>query len=82
MNSWRFEEAKSKFNQLVENAENVGPQLVTKRGKKAVVVISYREYRKLKKPKQDFVKFFQESPLANQELDFARQNDLPRGSEP
>ena len=81
MNSWQLQEAKSKFSQLVQKAETGAPQLVTKRGKNAVVVLSYQEYRKLKKPKQDLISFFQESPLTNQALDFTRQKDLPRANE-
>jgi prevent-host-death family protein len=41
---WKLQDAKSQFSKVVENALNSGPQYVTRRGIKAVVVLSVREY--------------------------------------
>lgn len=81
MNTWQLQEAKSKFSQLVESAISDAPQIVTKHGKNAVVVISYQEYKKLKKPSTDIVSFFQDSPLSEIGLDLERSKDLPRDIE-
>ena len=40
-NTWQLQEAKSKFSQLVEDAMHKEPQIVTKHGDKAVVVLSF-----------------------------------------
>ena len=44
---WKLQDAKAKFSQVVEDALKIGPQFVTRRGHKAVVVVSVEEYEKL-----------------------------------
>ena len=80
-NHWQLQDAKNKFSNLVERAQHKCPQVVTKHGKEAVVVISIDEYKKLIKPKSNLVKFFQKSPLANNDLDLTRNKDIPRNIE-
>ncbi len=65
----------------MEKAQHNGPQVVTKHGKDAVVVLSIDEYKKLIKPKKNLVKFFQSSPLATAELEIKRKKDSPRDIE-
>ncbi len=77
-NTWQLQEAKSKFSQLVENAMHKEPQIVTKHGDKAVVVLSFEEYIKITKPKTDLVEFLRNSPLAEIGLDITRNKDMPR----
>jgi antitoxin Phd len=80
-NSWQLQDAKNKFSNLVEKAQHNGPQVVTKHGKDAVVVLSIAEYKKLTKPKTTLVKFFQNSPLAKTDIDLKRSKELPRDIE-
>ena len=85
-NHWQLQDAKNKFSNLVDKAQHNGPQIVTKRGKDAVVVISIDEYKKLITPKLitpkiNLIKFFQTSPLAKEELDFTRSKETPRDIE-
>ncbi|MDO9041785.1 MAG: type II toxin-antitoxin system Phd/YefM family antitoxin [Desulfocapsaceae bacterium] len=80
-NYWQLQDAKSRFSSLVDRAQHNGPQVVTKHGKDAVVVLSIDEYKKLIKPKTNLVKFFQSSPLAKEDLDLARSKEVPRGIE-
>lgn len=47
MHAWQLQEAKSRFSELVECALNEGPQLVTRRGSDAVVLLAAPEYRRL-----------------------------------
>lgn len=75
---WQLQDAKNRFSELVEQAINFGPQTVTKRGVKTVVVLSFDEYKKLTEPKTDLVDFFKKSPLHSVELDLERDKDLPR----
>lgn len=44
---WRLREAEQQFSQLVQRALDEGPQLVTRRGGEAVVVVSIEEFRRL-----------------------------------
>ncbi len=80
-NHWQLQDAKNKFSKLVDKVQQAGPQVVTRHGKEAVVVISVAEYKKLIKPKKKLVNFFQSSPLAKVELDLERRKDLPRNIE-
>jgi prevent-host-death family protein len=45
--SWRLEEAKARFSELVRLARASGPQHVTVRGQEAVVVLSAEDYARL-----------------------------------
>jgi prevent-host-death family protein len=80
-NTWQLQEAKSKFSQLVEDAIHKEPQIVTKHGDNAVVVLSFKEYSKITKPKGDLVEFLRNSPLAGIELKITRDKDIPRDIE-
>lgn len=76
--AWKLQEAKNHFSEVVEQAMKTGPQEVTRRGEKAVVIISYAMYEELTKPKENLVEFFQNSPLFGVELDLEREHDYPR----
>lgn len=80
-NIWQLQEAKSKFSQLIENAMNKAPQIVTKHGAKAVVVLSFEDYAQIIKPKVDLVNFLRSSPLAEEEVEITRIKDVPRDVE-
>ncbi|MGV1097828.1 type II toxin-antitoxin system Phd/YefM family antitoxin [Thiovibrio sp. JS02] len=80
-NHWQLQDAKNKFSNLVDKAQHNGPQVVTKHGKDAVVVLSIDEYKKLIKPKTNLVNFFQTSPLAKEALDLTRSKETPRDIE-
>lgn len=44
---WQLQDAKNKFSELVERAAEGEPQVVTKRGKRAAVLVSAAEYARL-----------------------------------
>ena len=46
--AWQLQAAKQHFSELVERARSDGPQVVTKHGRDAVVVVSAEEYRRLR----------------------------------
>lgn len=72
MRMWQLQEAKNKFSEVVDEAIRSGPQLITKRGVEAVILLSYAEYRKLIATQQKLSTFFRESPLAEVSLDLRR----------
>jgi antitoxin Phd len=49
--AWQLQEAKAKLSELVQKAIDEGPQTVTRHGKDAVVVLSVKEYSKLRERK-------------------------------
>lgn len=76
--TWKLQDAKNRFSNLVNGAQKEGPQIVTKRGIETVVVLSMNDYRKLIKPSTNLVEFFQRSPLHNIELDVDRNEEPSR----
>jgi antitoxin Phd len=46
--SWRLQDAKAQFSAVVDAALNGEAQLVTRRGKRAVVVLAAAEYERLR----------------------------------
>jgi antitoxin Phd len=47
--AWKLQDAKAQFSALVENALRGVPQHVTRRGKKAVVVVSQQDFEVLQR---------------------------------
>ncbi|MBT0569689.1 type II toxin-antitoxin system Phd/YefM family antitoxin [Curvibacter sp. CHRR-16] len=47
MHTWQLQEAKSRFSELVDLTLKEGPQLVTRRGEEAVVILAAHDYRRL-----------------------------------
>jgi len=79
--SWQVQEAKQRFSELVQRALDQGPQVVTRRGKEAVVVVAAAEYRRLTGDVPDFKKFLLSAPdFSALELDSSAR-DLPRETE-
>jgi len=76
--AWQLQEAKNKFSQVVKEALDKGPQVVTRRGKEVVVILSSEEYERLKKSQSGVIEFFRNSPLVGVELDLERDKTYPR----
>jgi len=47
MHTWQLQEAKSRFSEVVDLTLTEGPQMVTRRGEEAVVILAADEYRRL-----------------------------------
>ena len=78
MRMWQLQEAKNKFSEVVDEAIKSGPQLITKRGVEAVILLSYAEYRRLIVTQPKLSTFFRESPLAEVSLDVRRDASSAR----
>lgn len=76
---WQLQEAKNKFSEVVEEALQHGPQLITRRGVEAVIVLSYAEYRQLTLSQSKLSAFFRESPLRSTDIDMPRDQSGMRG---
>ena len=75
---WALQDAKNKFSELVDTALRCGPQVVTRRGKEAVVVVPAGTYRALMKPRESLAAFLAKSPLKGVALDVSRSKDTGR----
>jgi prevent-host-death family protein len=69
---WQLQEAKNRLSEVVDEATQNGPQLITRRGVEAAVVLSFADYRKLVAKQEKLTAFFRESPLVDAELDLVR----------
>lgn len=75
--AWQLQAAKQRFSELVERARHEGPQVVTKHGKEAVVVVSVEEYRRLRGGSPNLVEFIRSAPEFDA-LDLSRAEDRGR----
>ncbi|HEV7943440.1 MAG TPA: type II toxin-antitoxin system Phd/YefM family antitoxin [Solirubrobacteraceae bacterium] len=78
--TWQLQAAKQHFSELVERARSDGPQVVTKHGREAVVVVSAEEYRRLRGDGPSFLQFIRQAPDFDQ-LDIARARETGRDIE-
>ena len=79
--SWQVQTAKARFSEVFRRARTEGPQIITRQGTEAVVMISHERYDQLvRKPRQpkSLVQFFRESPLVGVKLDLERAKDEGR----
>lgn len=74
-NTWQIQDAKNRFSALVDEALRHGPQIITRRGTEAVVVLSVKDYSRLTEQKESLVDFFQELRLCGVGLDLNRSKD-------
>jgi antitoxin Phd len=74
--TWQIQDAKNKLSEVIARAQRNGPQLITRHGEKAVVVVSYVEYERLRKSQGKLSEFFKSSPLAD--IEPSRDKSLPR----
>ena len=77
-NIWQLQDAKSKFSELVDRTLAQGVQIVTRRGKRAIVVMSFEEYVRLTYQSGSLAHFLLASPLSGSELVIERDKTLPR----
>lgn len=67
--AWQVQEAKQRFSELVERARSEGAQVVTRRGRDVVVVLSVERYRELIGDGADFTELLLSGPdLAELEI--------------
>ena len=76
--TWKLQDAKNRFSEVVNEAARSGPQIVTRRGKEAAVVMSVEDYRRLARPEVNLVEFLRASPLCGIEIDVERSKELGR----
>jgi prevent-host-death family protein len=75
MSTWTLEKAKNQLSEVVRRALAHKPQIVTRGGRDAVVVLAREDYESLIAP-QNLVEFLRTSPLA----EAIANNALPEGA--
>jgi prevent-host-death family protein len=80
--SWGVAEAKAKLSDLVDAALRGEPQIITRRGAEAVVVVSAAVYRsRIRRRDGTLVEFFARSPHRGVEIAPARDRSVGRDVE-
>lgn len=59
---WQLQQAKQHFSEVVRRAVEDGPQIVTRHGREAVVVLSAIEFTKRRTSAKDFKRFLRSTP--------------------
>lgn len=74
LRTWKLQDAKARFSELVRTVRTEGPQRVTVHGRDAVVVLSAEEYAKLATPpapeRPNLREFLLNSPLRDLDFEF------------
>lgn len=76
--TWSVADAKAHFSDVVARAIDDGPQVVTRRGRRTVVVVSIEEWERRTRRRGSLAEFFAESPLPGSGLTMDRSDDVGR----
>lgn len=69
---WTVAKAKAKFSEVIERARSHGPQTITRRGRKAAVVVGAEEWERKTKRHGTLAEFFASSPLRGSRVQIKR----------
>ncbi len=78
MKSWPVQDAKARFSELLETCLKDGPQLVTKRGADAAVLVPVEEWQRLHDSARPTLKELLLSPHARGDLNIPPRGRLRR----
>jgi prevent-host-death family protein len=70
MRRWQLQ--KAKLSELIRSAEREGPQEISVRGEAVAVMVSMKDYDRLRGPRPSLVEFLRGSPLMGVELEIDR----------
>jgi antitoxin Phd len=59
---WQVQEAKTRLSEVIEEANRVGPQIITRHGSERAVVLSIADYRALTAHKPDLREYLLGGP--------------------
>jgi prevent-host-death family protein len=72
--TWQLKDARANFSTLVDKVIGDGPQIVTRHGKKTVIVVSIEEWMSRERRRGDLIDFFANSPLRSEPRDIRSRN--------
>ena len=68
MRTWLLQDAKARFNELVNICLKDGPQLVTRHGREAVIILPVDEYKRVIAHQNSLKEFFLEAPRVDVDI--------------
>lgn len=75
MPDWKIKEAGTRFRELVQRAVDQGPQVITARGQKIAVLVSFTEYQQAARKPRHIVEAIEGSPLKGAEICVERSRE-------
>jgi prevent-host-death family protein len=75
--SWSIADAKARFSEVVERARGA-PQMITRNGKPAAVLVSAEEWERKTERKGSLAEFLLASPLRGAGIEIERSREMPR----
>lgn len=75
---WTVASAKARFSELIDKANREGPQVVTRNGHPAAVLVSPEEWARKTTRKGTLAEFLMNSPLRGSDIDLTREDHPPR----
>jgi prevent-host-death family protein len=76
--NWTVADAKARLTEVVEKARRDGPQIITKNGRSAAVLVSIEEWERKTARSGSLAEFLLASPLRGAGLDLERSKDEAR----
>jgi prevent-host-death family protein len=73
---WQLQEAKQRFSEVVRQAHDDGPQIVTRHGRDVVVILAVEDYDRLSGKKPGLMEFLRAAPY------FPDDFEIERSAEP
>ena len=70
--AWTVAQAKAKFSEVIDKARSLGPQTITRNGRKAAVVVAADEWERKTRRQGTLAEFFASSPLPRSGLKIDR----------
>ncbi|WP_263409003.1 type II toxin-antitoxin system Phd/YefM family antitoxin [Terriglobus tenax] len=77
MATWQVQEAKTRFSELMEEADAQGPQIITRHGSERAVLLSITDYRALTAIQTDFKSYLLGGPKTDS-FEATRDQDTGR----
>ncbi len=76
--AWTVATAKARFSEVIDRALADGPQVITRRGHRSVVIVSAEEWERKASRRGNLAEFFAASPLRDSDLVIERGTDSSR----
>lgn len=75
---WTVAQAKAKFSEIIDKAMSEGPQMITRKGRNAAVVVGAEEWQRKTTRIGNLAEFLASSPLRGSGLKLQRAKERPR----
>lgn len=77
MTTWQVQQAKARLSELLDRAEDEGPQTISRHGRPRAVVVAIEQYRRLSAARPEFSTYLLGGPKVD-EFEVTRDRDTGR----